>query len=261
MSERVFAFGANWRRFLGRLSEERIRGAEESLRARLGVTRLDGRTFLDVGCGSGLFSLAARRLGARVRSFDVDPESVACTRELRERYFPSDPEWAVETASALDRAFIASLGSFDVVYSWGVLHHTGALWDALANVAVPVASGGTLFLAIYNDQGWVSRYWKAVKSVASRGRLGRWSMLALHAPYLVGGRLLVRAFTGRLVLERGMSLWVDLIDWVGGYPTEMARPEDVFDFFHARGFVLSGLRTSGGRHGCNEFVFSRPAER
>jgi 2-polyprenyl-6-hydroxyphenyl methylase/3-demethylubiquinone-9 3-methyltransferase len=258
VSERAFAFGANWRRFLQHLSEERIRGAEESLKTRLGVTGLDGKTFLDVGCGSGLFSLAARRLGARVRSFDVDPESVACTRELKERFFPSDPDWIIEPGSALDRSYLASLGEFDVVYSWGVLHHTGALWDALANVAAPVAPGGSLFLAVYNDQGWLSVYWRAVKNVANRGLLGRWLMLALHAPYLLLGRFLARAFTGRGVLERGMSLWHDMIDWVGGYPTEMARPEVVFDFFHARGFVLKGLRTCGGRHGCNEFVFLRP---
>jgi SAM-dependent methyltransferase len=258
LNPRVFEFGANWRRFLRHLSEERIRGAEESLRERLGVMRLDGKTFLDVGCGSGLFSLAARRLGARVHSFDVDSESVACARELRERFFSSDPDWVVQSGSALDGSYLAALGPFDVVYSWGVLHHTGALWDALANVAGPVAPGGSLFLAIYNDQGWISGYWRAVKNVANRGPLGRWSMVALHAPYLLVGRFLVRALTGRRAPERGMSLWHDMIDWVGGFPTEMARPEQVFDFFHARCFVLRRLRTCGGRHGCNEFVFTGP---
>jgi 2-polyprenyl-6-hydroxyphenyl methylase/3-demethylubiquinone-9 3-methyltransferase len=258
LSERVFEFGANWRRFLRHLSAERIQGAEESLRARLGLERLEGKTFLDVGCGSGLFSLAARRLGARVHSFDVDPESVACARELRARFFSSDPDWVVEPGSALDGSYLAALGAFDVVYSWGVLHHTGAMWEALANIAGLVAPGGSLFLAIYNDQGWRSGYWRAVKSVANRGPVGRWSMVALHAPYLLGGRWLARALTGRGVLERGMSLWHDMIDWVGGFPTEMAKPELVFDFFRARGFELRRLGTCGGRHGCNEFVFSRP---
>ncbi len=77
-----FEFGANWNRFLAVLNDERIAQAEESLKRMLEVDNLQGKSFLDIGSGSGLFSLAARRLGARVYSFDYDPKSVACTREL-----------------------------------------------------------------------------------------------------------------------------------------------------------------------------------
>jgi len=120
-----FAFGENWRRFLESLSEERILEAERSLREMLELPSLAGLSFLDVGCGSGLFSLAARRLGARVHSFDYDPASAACAAELRRRYFPGDDTWTVEEGSVLDPPFLASLGTFDVVYSWGVLHQAG----------------------------------------------------------------------------------------------------------------------------------------
>ena len=120
-----FEFGKNWTRFLKGLGDERIAIAQRSLVDFLGEERLDGKTFLDVGSGSGLFSLAARRLGANVRSFDFDPSSVACTRELKRRYFPNDPYWIVEEESILDRGFIDQLGTYDIVYSWGVLHHTG----------------------------------------------------------------------------------------------------------------------------------------
>ena len=250
-----FEFGANWAWFLRSLDSGRISEAERSLCTMLAVSNLQGKTFLDVGSGSGLFSLAARRLGATVHSFDSDSESVACTRELKKRYLPDDLEWAVEEASVLDGGYLRKLGTFDVVYSWGVLHHTGAMWQALEGVAPLVKTGGRLFIAIYNDQGWISRYWHAVKRTYVQSATMRWPLLILHAPYLFGARWLVRALTGRLALERGMSLWHDMKDWVGGYPFEVARPEAVFRFFRDRGFALREMKTCGGRHGCNEFVF------
>ena len=80
-----FEFGSNWTRFLAVLNDGRIRMAEESLKRMLQVENLQGKAFLDIGSGS---SLSARRLGARVHSFDYDSESVACTAELKRRYFP-----------------------------------------------------------------------------------------------------------------------------------------------------------------------------
>src|ERR1700685_2678380 len=110
-----FAFGENWQRFLSVLDDSRILEAEDSLRQMLQVQDLSGKRFLDLGCGSGLFSLAARRLGARVFSLDFDPHSVACASELRRRYFPDDEDWQIEEGSALDAAYLESLGRFDIV--------------------------------------------------------------------------------------------------------------------------------------------------
>lgn len=252
-----FAFGDNWSRFLNVLNDERIKGAETALIGMLGLPDLTGITFLDVGSGSGLSSLVARRLGARVHSFDYDPSSVACTLELKRRYFPDDADWIVEAGSVLDAEYLGKLAPFDVVCSWGVLHHTGAMWTALANVAPLVAESGRLFVAIYNEQGWISRYWTTVKKTYARYRFSRAALLLFHAPYLFGARWLSRALSGRLQLERGMSLWYDMIDWVGGYPFEVARPEEILQFYRSRQFELVQMRTCGGRHGCNEFVFVR----
>jgi 2-polyprenyl-3-methyl-5-hydroxy-6-metoxy-1,4-benzoquinol methylase len=146
-----FQFGKNWQGFLSVLNDERIALAEASLKKMLSVETLNGRTFLDIGSGSGLFSSAARRLGAKVHSFDYDPQSVACALELKRRYFTDDTLWTIEQGSILDRVYLDRLRQFDVVYSWGVLHHTGGMWQALENVAKSVAPQGMLVISLYND--------------------------------------------------------------------------------------------------------------
>lgn len=261
-----FEFGKNWSRFLSVLSPERIAEAEDSLRDMLEVSDLEGKTFLDVGCGSGLFSLAAYNLGAEVFSFDFDPQSVACALELRRRYCTEPSRWKIEEGSALDTEYMRSLGTFDVVYSWGVLHHTGNMWKGLENVGPLVAPGGKLFIAIYNDTGTQAERWRVLKKTYNR--LPR----PLQPPFAflttVPGEvkgLLSSILRGRPLAylrersdysgRRGMSHWHDVVDWVGGYPYEVATPDEIFDYYKARGFRLTRLHAGGVGLGCNEFVF------
>jgi len=261
-----FEFGRNWSQFLPIIDEERIQEAEMSLKTMLEVDSLSGRHFLDIGSGSGLFSLAARRLGAHVRSFDFDPMSVFCTRELKKNYFPDDGAWKIEEASVLDGEYMKSLGQFDVVYSWGVLHHTGNLWTAMENTQQCVAPEGKLFIALYNDTGSQSARWYWVKktynglprilktpftvlvTIPGELKLIAASMLTLNP------RRYTDSWT-RYRRNRGMTKWRDIVDWVGGYPYEVSTPDEVFDFCRARGFLLTKLKCGRVGLGCNEFVF------
>jgi SAM-dependent methyltransferase len=258
-----FAFGENWTRFLSVVTEHHISVAEDALKCMLRVEDLAGASFLDVGSGSGLMSLAARRLGATVHSFDYDLQSVWCTQELRNRFHPSDPDWIVEKGSVLDRDYLGELGQFDYVYSWGVLHHTGAMWQALDNVVGLVCTGGKLFISIYNDQGRRSRQWRVVKRTYNRlphelrFLVPVAALVPLWGPTMLRDLLIARPFHSwrDYSSNRGMSAWHDVVDWVGGYPFEVAKPEEVFAWGRSHGFVLDCLKTCGGSLGCNEYVF------
>ncbi|MFT5434189.1 MAG: 2-polyprenyl-3-methyl-5-hydroxy-6-metoxy-1,4-benzoquinol methylase [Myxococcota bacterium] len=261
-----FEFGKNWSQFLRVLNEDRILKAEESLKEMLEVDSLEGKSFLDIGSGSGLFSLAAKRLGASVHSFDFDSSSYACTKELKRRFFEDDESWTVEQGSALDREYVESLGKYDFVYSWGVLHHTGEMWEAIENASIPVKDDGTFFIAIYNDTGSQVERWKWIKKTYCKLPGPLKSPFAVLVTLPEEGKRLVRAvvklrpseffrFWHTYTTSRGMNRWFDIIDWVGGYPYEVATPDEIFDFGKAKGYRLTKLKVGGVGLGCNEFVF------
>lgn len=263
-----FRFGKNWQRFLSVFNEERLALATQTLQAMLGVETLEGKTFLDIGCGSGLFSLGARRLGARVHSFDFDPDSVACAEQLRKRFFPDDGDgqWRIHQGSVLDEKMIGELGPFDVVYSWGVLHHTGSMWKALDHAASRVADGGLFYIAIYNDQGLISRIWWWIKRLYCASIFFRILLIPVFFTlfFFAGLAIDLASFTNpaRRFLDhpkkhRGMSLTHDWLDWLGGFPYEVARPDVIIDHFHAQGFSLCKLKSPAIGFGNYEYVFQK----
>lgn len=271
-SAQPFSFGRNWQAFVDRfLNKERIDEAVKSLSAFCCGYDFRGRTFLDVGCGSGLFSLAAHRLGAsRVVSFDVDRDSVRCCERLREQE-GAPPDWQVMQGSILDEHFIAGLRKYACVYSWGVLHHTGNLWKAIENASRLVAEGGIMYLAIYNRADGIgfypdgrfgpSTFWVKVKRIYSRAPLVvRKSIDAAVMSFLVLAYCLTlhnpaKKIRGHREL-RGMSWRIDISDWLGGYPYEYASVAEVFAFMKKRGFSLENLKCTNGL-GNNEYLFRK----
>ena len=260
-----FEFGKNWRAFHASINEDRLVEAESSLKEMLGVSTLQGKRFLDLGSGSGLFSLAARRLGATVHSVDYDPHSVGCTSTLKKEFSPDDIAWTIEEGNVLSESFLESIGKFDIVYAWGVLHHTGDMGAALKNILIPLADGGELFISIYNDQGGKSNFWRSVKKYYCGGAVGKYLVCAVFFPVFAMQTVIMGLLlTGNPFAEffsykkkRGMSIYHDWIDWLGGYPFEVAKPEEIFERYCREGLHLSRFTTTNGI-GCNQFIFRKP---
>ena len=259
-----FEFGKNWQNFLQTVDVRRFEQSEKALEEMLGKGTLYGKRFLDIGSGSGLSSLAALRLGARVHSFDFDPHSVACAENLRDKLGIKKDLWIIERGDILDQNYIKSLGQFDIVYAWGVLHHTGDMWQAITNTMTLVTPGGLCFIALYNDQGWRSHIWRIVKwAYCNMPPILRFlivwpAVVRLWGPATLKDIIRLKPFsTWRAYSnERGMSPRHDIVDWIGGYPFEVAKPDIVKKYFHDHGFRLVRFVGRNGI-GCNEFVFEK----
>ncbi len=260
-----FGFGKNWADFVdAHLNEERIARAEKHLLRFLRLDNLSGKTFLDIGCGSGLHSLAALRAGAkRIVSFDYDFDSVATTEHLRQ-FAGAPAHWQVLQGSVLDEAFMRSLASADIIYSWGVLHHTGDLWRAIENAAMTMLPDSVFYIALYSSDVYLDpppEYWLDVKrryNVAGplKKRLMEWQYAWRETilPDLRHGRNPLKLILG-YAASRGMSYWTDVRDWLGGYPMEFAGNEETKAFCRDR-LKLELINISAGE-GNTEFLFRR----
>lgn len=261
-----FAFGRNWRSFAAGVGEAEVAPAVANLARLLPEGALAGKSFLDIGCGSGLSLLAARRLGAAsIQGFDLDPDSVAAARDLFGR-FADDPPVSLAVASVLE-AEPEAVGRFDVVHSWGVLHHSGRLWEALARAAALVAEDGLLVVALYRRTPFC-RLWTWEKRLYSRAPAPvQAAMRGLYRALFFAGLLATgrrpRDYIAGYASARGMSWHHDVHDWLGGYPYESASPAEVREALAALGFDLEAVHEArpplAGLFGsaCDEYVARR----
>lgn len=261
-----FSFGKNWQEFLRTLNAERIENARQSLAEFFGGhTSVSGKTFVDIGCGSGLFSLAAYRLGAaKIVSVDIDQFSLKCTEYLWEKE-GRPAHWEIRKGSALDAPFLRSLGTFDLVYSWGVLHHTGNMYHALDNILPLGHAKSFWYLALYNDNPRLlegtSALWVTLKRLYNKSPwLGKKLIEGLYTLYYLFGLALSGrnpvSYIKNYTTLRGMNFFTDIKDWLGGYPYEFAPTEKIISFFKERGFTCHKVNPARSI-GCNEYLFSK----
>jgi 2-polyprenyl-6-hydroxyphenyl methylase/3-demethylubiquinone-9 3-methyltransferase len=242
-----FDFGSNWERLVDRLTEEHVQSAVRDISGFLERDSLKGLSFLDVGCGSGLSSLAAYRMGAsEIISVDLDPKNIRNLQLIREKFrVPETARWTAYPASILD----TKLPQADIVYSWGVLHHTGKMWEGVRNCMSLVKPGGYLYLMLYRDS-LLAATWKRIKYLHSISPKPIKS--ALEASYAalwisgltIRGRNPVKFIRNYSRNARGMEFYLDAIDWVGGYPFEYASAQEVCSF--VKGFELVRINPPAG---------------
>ena len=259
-----FSFGKNWQNFLKTLNDEKVEEAKKSLVDFLGgKDKIKGKTFVDIGCGSGLFSLAAYKLGAsKIISVDIDDFSIACVRYLKNKEKNSN-NWQIKKGSALNKEFINSLGRFDIVYSWGVLHHTGNMYESFDNVIELMRNRGILYLAIYNKQeysfrGGTSSTWHKIKRVYNDSSLYvKKIMEYIYIAYIIIMLLLRLKNPVKYIKNyktfRGMNWYYDMKDWIGGYPYEFASAPEIVNYFGKKDILCRKIIPKNGT-GCNEFL-------
>lgn len=262
-----YEFGKNWKDFVAKsFSEERVNVSKQHILDFLEMTSLEGISVMDIGCGSGLSSLAAFRAKAKtILGFDYDRNSVETSQYLRS--LAGSPEnWAVTQGSVLDRPFLDTLEKVDLVYSWGVLHHTGEQWTAIANAASLVKPGGLLYIALYTSDSFISptpEFWLDIKQRYNRaGALGRWKLEAWYIwNFSLGRRIsalprLIEQFR-TYKKSRGMSYIHDVRDWLGGWPMEFSSIAEVQEFVCGKlGFTLVKQTPPG--HANVEYLFRAP---
>ena len=257
MKNTNFDFGKNWKNFSKKsLSQKKFKIAEKSLEELIGIPNIKDKSFLDIGSGSGIFSLAAKNIGAKkVIGFDISKNSVEAAYLNKER-FAKNEDINFFQQSILEKGY-EKWGTFDIVYSWGVLHHTGKMWQSIINSMKFVKKDGLFVIALYNRH-WSSPLWVSIKWFYNISpKFIQWMMVKIFYWIIALAKFLVTGKNPFKKKKRGMDFYHDVVDWIGGYPYEYASKKEVVSFFKKHGFELIKFIQPQVPTGCNEFIFKK----
>jgi SAM-dependent methyltransferase len=261
-----FDFGKNWDEFSRHaLDGSKVAQAKEYFEILFEGIDLKGKSFLDIGFGQGLSLLIATELGAITTGVDINP---TCSEVLQRNatFYPDldTDKIKVTIGSILDDNVINQLKKpilnsgigYDIVHSWGVLHHTGNMKQAIINAASLVKPGGYFIIAIYNTH-WSSPLWKVIKRFYNYSP--KWLQklwISLFYPVIWFAKLIVTK-KNPFNQDRGMDFFYNIIDWLGGYPYEYSSTKEINDFVEKLNF--KSIRTIAAEvpTGCNQFVYQK----
>jgi SAM-dependent methyltransferase len=261
-----FDFGSNWNSFFKKVNEQNIQKSIDSILELCPKEIVAGKSVIDIGCGSGINSIAFERIGARtVSAVDVDKGCLDTTNEMILR-FTNAQKFQVFHCDILETEKLPN-SKFDLVYSWGVLHHTGNMNLAIMNSIKLVNQSGYLFIALYRKTAFCD-YWRFAKRTYVKSPIVLQKLYFLLAvmsfiPYdCIRGKVMPSTLIKSYSSSRGMNYFTDIRDWLGGYPYESIKSHDLETLIESQGFKLIksnakpyhfGLRGSG----CDEFLFKR----
>ena len=262
---RHFAFGDNWADYAENVSLREIENARLGLEKLLSASEIAGKTVIDIGCGSGIHSLAFLNANCSyLEGFDFDPKSVETTKKLLSRFFVSEiRKFSIYEGDILNSDFNRK---FDIVYSWGVLHHTGNLRRAIQRAGSLVQDDGFFVFAFYRKTPFCW-FWKIEKWIYSK--LPSTFQTPLRFMYIqmfkfihvLRGRGSFSEFERNYKSGRGMDFLIDVHDWLGGHPYESISPFEVRKilkeegFVEVKAFIEKSLGLMGS--GCDEYVFKK----
>lgn len=254
----TFSFGENWKDYVGTIDNDDITSANEDITDWLSENEITDKDIIDIGCGSGIHSYCFYKHGAnKLVSVDADPRSVEATSLLRDRA-EQPSNWTVSVGSILDDSLLENLGKFDVVYSWGVLHHTGEMWQAIENASTLAKPGGLFWISLYSKGPGYPKDLAIKQKYNKLSNVGKKIFIARKIVKIMWKRLKKgkNPITWNEKVGRGMHKYHDIIDWYGGLPYEVASKDEIESFLDKRNFNLVRAQETKERT-CSVYLFKK----
>lgn len=209
-----------------------------------------GKSVLDSGCGTGIFSIIFAKNGAgQVTGIDISPGSLGTAEGLKQKFGLSNARF--EQQDMLHLPYPDAC--FDIVWAWGTVHHTtdplGAI-DGLIRVLKP---GGSILLAIYKKTKvtWIH---EAIRKTLVRTPRRSWNALAKIMAFF--GTPIVWTFKRREKARQGETLSELILDWYFVPIRHYYKPDEIRTFLEGKGFKIENYLAHSGRfNSSSNFIF------